>query len=87
MLKALRSILYKSRMYRPGDQLPAEDKDLVERWIRYGSAVWTEGASSDPPPRAELVTKEPGELGKAQPSSGEDLAGKIPAGRSRKRKS
>ena len=86
MLKALKSILYHSQIYHPGDQLPATDKKLVDIWVKSGSAVWTNDAPRVPPPKAELMTVEPGETGIAHPPSGDDIAGKIPTPKGRRRK-
>lgn len=39
-LIATRPILYQGRMIQPGDRLPADEKKMVEAWLRAGSACW-----------------------------------------------
>ena len=40
-LTAKRAVLYQSRMYEPGDTLPAGDSKMVEAWLQAESAEWT----------------------------------------------
>lgn len=88
-LKALTSILYLSKLYLPGEELPTNNASMVDAWISAGTAVWTEGEQNIEAPKARLVTRESGLAGEAigsESEDGENLVGKVPKTNSRKRK-
>lgn len=41
-LIAKRKILYLSKEYQLGEELPASDPNIVEAWLQAGSARWDE---------------------------------------------
>lgn len=80
-------ILFESRNYKPGEELPAHNPGMVEAWLEAGTAVWMEEVTL--PTRAKPVTAEPGLAGKAlvsESENGEDLVGKVPKTAKRARK-
>ena len=76
MLVAKRPILYRSKMYKIGDQLPADNKEMVKAWLEAESAEWkdeTTDASETAEPEADAPEGEnPEEEESAEESSGED---------------
>ena len=60
-LIAQRPVLYLGRSYERGAALPAQDRLMVEAWLRAGSAVWSEGT----PPLA-APPGPPGRKGRGQ---------------------
>lgn len=89
-LIAVTSILYLCRMYKPGEKLPVNDPEMVEAWLEAGTAKWDDGSGSKPEAsKAKPVTAEPGRTGSAVSSDaedGEDLVGKVPETKARKKK-
>lgn len=86
ILTAVYPVLYLSRQYSVGEELPTNDPEIVEAWVAAGTAVWM--PDMDPAARAKPRTAEPGIPGQAEYSEAEDrddLAGKIPKTRARKR--
>lgn len=83
-LVAVYPILFLSHQYNVGDALPANYPDMVDAWLKAGTAVWkTEQASAA---KAKPATAEPGLAGEAVSSeSAENLAGKVPATQKRKK--
>jgi len=78
-------ILYLSRQYKVGDELPASDANMVQAWLDAKSAAWVSGEVKKAS-TAKPVTAEPGLPGKAAASeTGEDLVGKVPKTNSRKK--
>lgn len=72
-----------SRIYRPGDILPSEDRGLVEAWIEAGTAVWMDPAEYMTAPTsgtAKLVTAMPGLTGLAVggEATGNEMVGRVP---------
>lgn len=85
-LIAVSPILYQSKQYMPGDELPA-NCDMVEAWIRAGSVVWKENSSRFADAKAKMVTALPGLIGDAANSdSKENMVGRIPQTGKRQRK-
>ena len=91
VLTAQKSILFESKLYNPGDELPTKNAVMTEAWLAAGTAVWI---GDDEPvstmAKARPRTAEPGLPGAAVASESEDgdnLAGKVPKTSSRKRKS
>ena len=39
-LIAKRDVLFRSKMYKPGDVLPADNEAMVEAWLAADSAKW-----------------------------------------------
>lgn len=39
-LIAIIHVLYESHQYKPGDELPTNNPDMIESWIEAGSAAW-----------------------------------------------
>lgn len=86
ILTAVYPILYLSHQYRVGEELPANDLEMVEAWVAAGTAVWM--PAMVPAAKAKTRTAEPGLPGQAVSSESEDgdnLAGKIPKTGARKR--
>lgn len=74
-------VLYLSHQYKIGEELPANDRGMVDAWIEAESAFWMEDSGNnieDVKVKGIPVTAEPGQEGAATPSSAENLAGKIP---------
>lgn len=86
MLIARMSVLYLSRLYKVGDELPTSDPVMVQAWLEAGSAVWESGEAPAKKPTAKPVTAEPGLPGKAEASETDDnLVGKVPKTSARKK--
>ena len=78
-------VLYLSRQYKVGDELPVGDADMVQAWLDAKSAVYASGEAKKAP-TAKPATAEPGLPGKAAASeTGDDLVGKVPKTNSRKK--
>ncbi|MCD7862862.1 MAG: hypothetical protein LUG61_04975 [Lachnospiraceae bacterium] len=90
MLKAKTTILYNSRIYKPGSELPASNAAMVAAWTAAGTAVWVDDdAEKKTVVKAKLKTAEPGLAGKALSSEAEDgdnLVGKVPKTTRRRKK-
>ncbi len=89
-LVALYPILYHSHQYKIGDELPANDPEMVAAWLEAGTAEWTDGEEGEPEEAAKAVPKtaEPGRTGQASSGSdtdGDDLVGKVPKTKQRKK--
>ena len=88
-LTAQQSILFESKIYAPGNELPTKDAAMVEAWLAAGTAVWIDDEQAKAPAKARPATAEPGQPGVAIASESEDgnnLAGKVPKTASRKKK-
>lgn len=84
-LIAIKPILYLSRQYKVGDELPVSDANMVQAWLDAKSAVYASGEAKKAS-TAKPVTAEPGLPGKAAASeTGEDLVGKVPKTNARKK--
>ena len=42
-------ILYRSRQYWVGEELPADDAGMVQAWIEAGTAAWVDPDTQKPP--------------------------------------
>lgn len=87
-LTAKQSILFESKMYAPGDELPTKDAGMVEAWLAADTAVWIDDEQPKAP-KAKPRTAEPGQPGAAvysESENGDDLVGKVPKTASRKKK-
>ena len=87
-LTAKTSILFESKLYHPGDELPANNPAMVEAWLEAGTAVWIDDEKPKSP-KAKMRTAEPGQPGVAvhsESENGENLVGKVPKTNSRKKK-
>lgn len=89
ILVALRPVLYLSKQYKTGDELPTGDASMVSAWISAGSAVWKQEAEINETAKAAPAAARAGMAGKSSSGDPDDLAGVAPAKtkRSRKRKS
>lgn len=83
-LIAVKHILYLSKQYRPGDELPRNDGEMTKAWIAAGTAKLEqdeeiiEGASKKKA-KAKPVTATAGLTGDSVPKTSEDdLVGKPP---------
>lgn len=77
-LTATYPILYHSKQYRVGEDLPTNDPNMVQAWLDAGTAVWQDGEQTTPA-KAVSVTAEPGLAG-ASPNgeTNENVVGKVP---------
>lgn len=88
-LTAQKSILFESKLYKPGDELPTKNAGMVEAWLAAGTAVWIDDETASTKAKARPRTAEPGLPGAAVASESEDgdnLVGKVPKTTSRKKK-
>lgn len=85
-------ILFESKLYGVGTELPTHNTAMNEAWIKAGTAVWvdeTVPTEKTVSVKAKPKTAEPGLPGMAVASeseTGEDLAGKVPKTRARSKK-
>lgn len=81
-LIARTTILHDGKLYAIGDELPANNPQMVEAWSSAGTAVWKDDEEVKPVPvKAVARTAEPGLPGTAAASEsedGDDLVGKVP---------
>lgn len=88
-LVANRLILYRSRLYNPEEELPADDADMVAAWLQNESARW---ASIEPDTTAKATPKaaQAGLFGKVESGEkdidGNDLVGRVPKTTARSKK-
>ena len=88
MLKAKLPVLYRSKQYRAGDTLPADDVAMVEAWIEAGSAALVDDEESAPekPAKAKPASATAGMPGLSSDGDPDALIGRIPArGRGKKK--
>ena len=88
-LTAKQNIIFKSKNYAPGDELPTNDASMVEAWLAAGTAVLIDDEQTNTPAKARPATAEPGQPGVAVASKsedGENLVGKVPKTASRENK-
>ena len=88
-LTAKTSILFESKMYKPGEELPVKNPAMVEAWLAAGTAVFIDDEQTKTPAKARPRTAEPGQPGVAvhsESENGENLVGKVPKTNSRKKK-
>lgn len=68
-------ILYLSRQYKVGEELPTNNHDMTKAWISSGAAAWI---TPDKVKKiARISTAEPGLSGTAMPADENCLVGKI----------
>jgi hypothetical protein len=88
MLKAKLPVLYRSKQYRAGDILPADDAAMVEAWIEAGSAVLVDDEEPAPEKsaKAKPASATAGMPGLSSDGDPDALIGRIPArGRGKKK--
>ncbi len=88
-LIARTAILYEGKMYAIGEELPANNPQMVDAWTAAKTAVWKDAEEVTTPVKAVAQTAEPGLPGKAVASEsedGDDLVGKVPKTAARKKK-
>ena len=85
MLVAVRPVLYLSKQYRAGDELPTSDSAMVTAWVNAGTAVWKEEAAAAAT-KAKPAAAKAGMPGKSSSGDPDDLAGEVPARAKRSRK-
>ena len=77
-LIAVYPILYRSRQYWVGQELPADDAGMVQAWIEAGTAAWVD-PDAPKPPKAKPAAAEPGLAGESpNRETDENLVGKVP---------
>lgn len=77
-LIAVYPILYRSRQYWEGQELPADDAGMVQAWIEAGTAAWVD-PDAPKPPKAKPAAAEPGLSGESpNGETDENLVGKVP---------
>ena len=87
-LIAKQSILFESKLYAPGAELPTKNTGMVEAWIEAGTAIWIEDETNNAKAKALPKTAEPGQPGvsvASESENGEDLVGKVPKTTGRKK--
>ena len=80
-LIAKQSILFESKLYSPGAELPTKNADMVKAWLDAGTAVWVEDETNNTKAKARPKTAEPGLPGDvvvSESENGDNLAGKVP---------
>lgn len=77
-LTARLPVLYLSRQYRPGDELPATDSALVDAWLESGAAYWADDEDTQTAPKVTAAAAEAGMPGKSSDADPEALVGKVP---------
>ena len=73
-------ILYNSTQYKPGDELPANDPEMLAAWLEAGTAKWVDETDVRTM-KAQAATALAGMYGTAVSSDsgdGEDLVGRVP---------
>lgn len=83
-------ILFESKLYEVGSELPTKNPQIVEAWVDAGTAVWIDNdVPVEKPAKARPATAEPGLAGQAlvsESEAGEDLVGKVPKTTARAKK-
>ena len=82
-------ILFESKMYGIGEELPTKNPQIVDAWINAGTAVWKSDEEIKATVKARPVTAEPGLAGEAlvsEEAAEENLVGKVPKTTARKKK-
>ncbi len=80
-------ILYNSTQYKPGDELPTNNPEMLEAWLEAGTAAWVD-EDIVKKARAQSVTAMTGLYGQAVCSdsdNGEDLVGRVPINNGRRK--
>lgn len=78
-------ILYQSRQYKVGEELPANNEEMVNAWTDAETAVWME--DQEPAPKANPVTAQAGLPGSSVGTESDDdnLVGVVPKTPARKK--
>lgn len=87
-LTAQMDILFESKIYAPGEELPTKDEGMVDAWLAAKTAVWIDDEEKKAP-EARPRTAEPGLPGAAVSSEAEDgvnLVGRVPKTKARSKK-
>lgn len=83
-------ILFETKIYEIGSELPTKNPQMVESWLEAGTAVWiNDEVPTKSSVKAIPVTAESGLTGQAlvsESEAGEDLVGKIPKTTARTKK-
>lgn len=86
-------ILFESKLYGVGTELPTHNTAMNEAWINAGTAKWVDDETVPTEKtvsvKAKPKTAEPGLTGQAVASeseNGEDLVGKVPKTKARSKK-
>lgn len=75
-LIAIYPILYRSHQYEIGEELPADDSEMVQAWLDAKTAVWQDSTSQV---KAKPVTAQAGLAGQSpNGETGENLVGRVP---------
>ena len=80
-------ILYNSTQYKPGDELPTNNPEMLEAWLEAGTAAWVD-EDVVKNVKAQSVTAMVGLYGQAVCSdsdNGEDLVGRVPINNGRRK--
>lgn len=80
-------ILYNSTQYKPGDELPTNNPEMLEAWLEAGTAAWVDEDVAKRA-KAQSVTAMVGLYGQAVCSdsdNGEDLVGRVPINNGRRK--
>lgn len=75
-LIAIYPILYRSHQYEIGEELPADDSEMVQAWLDAKTAVWQDDTSQV---KAKPVTAQAGLAGQSpNGETDENLVGRVP---------
>lgn len=75
-LIAIYPILYRSHQYEIGEELPADDSEMVQAWLDAKTAIWQDDTSQV---KAKPVTAQAGLAGQSpNGETGENLVGRVP---------
>lgn len=78
VLRAMLPILYRSKQYRVGDKLPADNEGTVQAWLEAGSAAWLDDEEKASAAKAKSVTAPLGKTGLSSDGDPEAKVSKIP---------
>ena len=88
ILTAKTYILYNSHQYKPGEQLPANNPDMMKAWLEAGTAAWVDfhkvSVKAIP---ATVLGGISGTAACSESEDGENLAGRVPKTSARSGKS
>mgnify|MGYP000139200533 FL=1 len=75
-LIAIYPILYRSHQYEIGEELPADDSEMVQAWLDAKTAIWQDDTSQV---KAKPVTAQAGLAGQSpNGETDENLVGRVP---------
>lgn len=75
-LIAIYPILYRSHQYEIGEELPADDPEMVQAWLDAKTAIWQDDTSQV---KAKPVTAQAGLAGQSpNGETDENLVGRVP---------